>query len=395
MYVSDRAKTTGHTAAVTSVDWHPLERDTVLTASSDGSARLWNLNGKTQFEMLVCDKVFQAKSERGQRTAVTSICFHPGGREFALGTVCGSIQIWNRSRVSGRPERVTYNAHGANNSITSLSYNMDGSKLVSRSSADDTCKLWNAQRMNSSSEPILTCIGLPTVHESANATLNSDGSILCAGASELQKDQNQRLEVGTLKFFKLGSQDRSSVDPFLILDMDQNVAPTVVNWHSKLNQIFVGCSDGGTLVYYDSKRSSKGALLPAGKAGRGVDDLSELLRSRAPKGSAAITGEIVTPFAQNSGQAGKKRKHEEPVKSLEPERPVSDKHKTGSQVGGSISFAQFVADQTLTKSKVIAGKDPREALMQYTEGKSYLGKETKILAEKTAEEEEETRSKKT
>ena len=83
MYVVDQAKTSGHTAAVTGVAWHPLERDIVLSSSNDGSARLWNLNGKTQFQMLVCEKVFQPKSIKGQRTNVTCIAYHPGGREFA------------------------------------------------------------------------------------------------------------------------------------------------------------------------------------------------------------------------------------------------------------------------------------------------------------------------
>jgi hypothetical protein len=79
---------------------------------------------------------------------------------------------------------------------------------------------------------------------------------------------------------------------------------------------------------------------------------------------------------------------------LEPERPVSGKHKTGGQVGGNVNFQQFVADQTGSKTKIIAGKDPREALFEYSEGKSYIegaykGNKGTILADKTAEEEEE------
>lgn len=405
MYVTDQAKTKGHTAAVTGVSWHPLERDLVLTSSLDGSARLWNLNGKTSFSMLVCDKVFLVKNERGQRTAVTVVCFHPGGREFAVGTACGSVQIWNRHRVAARPERAVYNAHGKGNPVYALCYNADGSQLLSRSPSDDTAKAWNAQRLSRSAQPTAIFRGLSTIHDRANAVWSPDGNFVCAGSAEVQKIDGKRREVGALHWYQLGliknKDSRQSMgagttsslphtlDPVHSIDMVDNAAPVVVNWHARLNQIVVGCSDGSVSVFYDPTLSSKGALMPASKVSRGVDSLSELLKSKAPTGSAAFVGEIVTPFASSDGTNKKKRKFDEPVHTMEPERPTSGKHKTGSQAGGVTNFQQFVADQTQVKGKVIAGRDPREALLQYQKGKSYLGKETKILAEKTAEEEEE------
>lgn len=393
MYVTDQSRTTGHTAAVTGVDWHPLERDVVLTGSRDGSARLWNLNGKTQFEMLVCDKVFSAKNVRGQRTVVTAVCFHPGGREFAVGTLCGSIQIWNRARVSGRPERAVYDAHGVGKTIDSLTFNMDGSKLASRSSDDDTCKVWNARRLSRSSAPLQTCTGLATVHDKANAAFSADGRLLCAGSSEYQEVQGRRVETGALKLYAIQPMDTSTdsfVDPLLSLDVEGDTGPISVKWHAKLNQIFMACSDGKTLVYYDRKLSSKGALLLQGRLVRKVDDLEELLKSKVPQMSSATMGEIITPFV---GVPATKRKRDEGA-DREPERPVGVKHKTGGQAGGNLNFQQFIADKTVSKSKVIAGKDPREALFEYKEGKSYIsqayeGNKETILADKTAEEEEE------
>lgn len=410
MYVTDQTKTVGHTAAVTSVDWHPLERDTVLTASLDGSARLWNLNGRTQFQMLVCDKVFAAKNVRGQRTSVTAVCFHPGGRELALGTSCGSIQVWNRARLSGRPERALFHAHGVDRPITCLVYNVDGSRLASRSANDNTIKVWNAQRMSQSSVPIVICLNIETVHEKSNVAFNSNGTILCAGASFTTAQGDKRVENGRLNFYNIPSTSSSSssasgesILPVLSLDLGQTV-PIITQWHSKLNQIFVGCADGGTFILYDPKYSSKGALLPTARAARGVDALSELLKSKAPKGSAAITGEIIAPFAvarnRQKPSESKRRREErkDPVKSKEPERPASGKHKAGAQEGATLTFQQFVADQHVGKAKVIAGNDPREALFQYTEGKSFVdsaydGNVSK-LADTTAEEEEEQMRKK-
>lgn len=181
MYVTDQAKTSGHTAAVTDVDWHPLKRDVVVTGSTDGSARLWNVvKGKTQFKMLVADKVFSAKNERGQRTGVTVVRFHPGGREVAIGTSCGSVQIWRWDRSSGRPERVAFVLHGKENPVSSLEYNVDGSKLVTRSSADDTMKVWNAQRLSRSAEPLSICADVTSSHDKANVAISPDSNYICA-----------------------------------------------------------------------------------------------------------------------------------------------------------------------------------------------------------------------
>ena len=85
------------------------------------------------------------------------------------------------------------------------------------------------------------------------------------------------------------------------------------------------------------------------------------------------------------------------IQKREPERPTSGKHKAGggTTAAATTTFAQFIADQTVVKTKAIAGKDPREAFLQYTEGnKSYLGNETKILDTKTVEQEEEEKLKK-
>jgi WD40 repeat protein/pSer/pThr/pTyr-binding forkhead associated (FHA) protein len=421
MYVSDPSRTVGHSAKVTCVDWHPLERDVVLTGSLDGSARLWNLSGKTQFDKLVSDRVFVAKSGRGQRTAVTCVVFHPGGREFAVGTSCGSIQIWSRSRVSvTRPERAVHDAHrsggggGSSNegkSVTCLAYSLDGLKLASRCVEDSTVRVWNPRTLSRSSHPILTCRDLSAVHDNANVCFSPDGSLLCVGHSILRRTGHARVESGSVQIFQVPSVDgtpsllsSSPASPLLTVPFD-DAAPLMVRWHAKLNQIFVACSDGRVVLFFDPHISSKGGaiLVSASKLTRGVDDLTKLLKTKVGS-STAITGEIIAPLTIPRGkplvESERKRKRlerKDPIKSHEPERPASGKHKAGGQTGGTVTFQQFVADQRVTKAKAIAGKDPREALFHYTEGKNYVGTayegNVHKLAEKTAEEEENELSK--
>jgi WD40 repeat protein len=399
MYATDQSKTFGHTAAVTGVDWHPFERDVVVTSSIDGSARLWNIHsGKKQFQMLVCDKVFQPKNSQGKRTTVLCISFHPSGREFAVGTSCGSIQIWNPKRASARPERAIYVAHGNNMRVTSLTYNYDGSKIASRSVDSTTTLVWNAVKMSSSSATLATCNDTNTIYEQANVAFSPDGKILCAGVATLvdgTDNATPRHEIGAVHFYDV-SNNNPSCDPILTLKMNEpNVGAVLVVWHAKINQIFVACSNGQIIIYFNPTMSQKGAINTTGKVRKAVDGLTELLQSRAPTGSAAITGEIITPlYNPNLGHKRKRNEIVEETQTLEPERPVSSKHKIGSGGSSGLSFQQYVADTNIgSTSKIIAGNDPREALFKYNEGKAFVdrayeGNKSK-LAEKTAEQEEE------
>jgi hypothetical protein len=309
---------------------------------------------------------------RGQRTSVTCVCFHPSGRQFALGTSCGSIQIWNHSRISSRPDQAVYEAHGDKNAITSLVFNVDGSQLGSRSFGDDTVKIWNAERLTRTSKPLAVCGNMESVHEQANLAFSPDSRKICAGASSTSQDGGK---VGRLLFFDIAAAQGGSrsTSPIMSLEFEEKQTPVAVKWHSKLRQIFVGCADGSVVLLYDPRHSKNGALLIASNASQ-VDSLADILQTRADA-SGGVTGQVLTPFSlpmfREDHTSEKKRKREErkdPVKSKEPERPTSGKHKVGGQEGSNVTFAQFVADQRVVKSKAIAGEDPREALLRFGDG---------------------------
>ena len=150
-------------------------------------------------------------------------------------------------------------------------------------------------------------------------------------------------------------------------------------------------------ILFDPQLSTKGALLPFAKAGRQVDGLSQLLASRAPTGSAGVRGEIIAPNALptfNTGRAKRKRgKEEEDASKNHKPEPPSGAYKPGGDATVR-NFTQFLVDTTIGKSREIAGKDPREELLKYNEGRSFIstayeGNKERILADKTVEEEEE------
>ena len=163
-------------------------------------------------------------------------------------------------------------------------------------------------------------------------------------------------------------------------------------------------------VLYDPILSSKGALIPTSRTVRQSDGLSDLLKSRAPTGSAAylssanstILNPNALPLFREEPRSTRKtkeneRKDPEKTKMPEPPIPIGSGHarlKTGAQAGGGITFIQHTLESTnYANNKNIAGKDPREELFKYSEGKSYVSKAyegdiQRILAEKTVEEEE-------
>lgn len=420
-YVSDVTKTTGHTAVVTATAWHPFEKHLVASASADGSVRMWDLErGRRQFQKLVCERAYPARDAKGRKTAVTALAFHPAGREFAMGTAAGDVQIWNVTRVSGRPERTVLLAHhptsrrgnekDAGIPVTALVYNIDGTRLASRSEQDDCVHVWNAKRLTSSSLPSITCTNVPCVHEASNMAFNLDGKVLCVVTSRYHHQDNhaQNLsqpgkpprESGEVCFYNVsataGSSSSTSVatmtssttttivaDPILSLPHDhwqgieKNASPVVVKWHVKMNQIFIGFSNGQVAVSYDpqfpnttttsrgsasggsgsggnnNSSKAKGAMLVRGsvssaKSSSGEEqDLADLLRKRAESHAGVSASAIVAPFAlpmyrndlrdQNTVMAereAKKRKRMErkdPMQSREPNGPQRENTKRGDR----------------------------------------------------------------
>jgi len=445
-YVTDSSATKGHTASVTGVAFHPLVKDICWTCGLDGSIRQWDVSGrgKTQFRKLVCQKVIgKCKNEKGQRTQIVSnLSVHPNGRKIVVGTTCGSIQIWNcfGSGVNSRPLGAVYSAHGGTKPVTFVTFSGNGERIASRSEADDTARIWDANRMEKGSvgrkfssrkkegehPPSLLlaiCNGLPAFNESANCAFGPDGRILCAGSSVDPRAKSSNA-CGKVKFYELpaeekrlkvskeaGSKSSSKSKSTAVLDpIDEvNVAPNAsvlgVQWHPKLNQIALGTSNGIIQVLYDPILSTKGALIPTSRTIRQSDGLSDLLRSRAPTGSAAFLGSanstIIVPNAlplfreePRATRKTKERERQDPELTKLPQPPVTGGVKTGCGIGGGVTFSQYIVESTnYVNNKNIAGKDPREELFKYSEGKNYVSKAyegniQKILAEKTVEEEE-------
>ena len=279
-YVTNMLHTPGHVSTVTSTCWHPFERDLILTSSTDGSVRIWDvMNGITTFQNhLKCQAVYPIKNKQGRRTQVSCATYHPNGRYFVAGTTCGSLQIYKSKSNLGkptshssrnansntRPDQAVFDIHNASR-INSVIYNKDGSLLATRGE-DDSVMVWDATSL----KQLFQFSNLVSWYESANCAFSPDGSILIVGTSVKAKSG----EHGKLFFFdvslntddndhndhndgnnndgkqkKKKNKKKTSISDTNKPIKEMNVAPANVSavrvfWHMKLNQIFVGLSNG-------------------------------------------------------------------------------------------------------------------------------------------------------
>jgi len=413
VYVRDPSKTIGHTAAVTSVGWHPLEKSIVFTTSRDGSMRSWNVDkGKLSFGMLNCLDVVVIKHLKTGRKTIPS-CLAVSTNTLAIGTECGSLQIYKYPLVSKlRPQQsaqVSPPQQGSNDgcSILSLVYSVDATKLAVRSKIEVT--VWNTSSgITKYTPPWMKFKNLPLDTDSSTPTMafSPNGKLLCI-ATSTKDHHNIRSFRSSLEIFLISKEAKlenakplSPIYSLPVLDTDTGYSIFSLSWHNKLNQVLV-TTPKGFQVWYSNDWSKKGVLLTSGhrrKRKNAEDRLQDLYRKRAPPpGTTIRQEEIITPnslplFSDDQQRFRSKKhrsddKHKESVAKHIPEKPSKGIFHTSN-----IMFKQMIMDDNSSSQKIIAGKDPREALAEYNEGKSFIGQAyegniERILTAKTIEQE--------
>ncbi|KAF9610661.1 hypothetical protein IFM89_023917 [Coptis chinensis] len=127
MYIRDLKNTKGHISGLTCGEWHPREKQTILTSSEDGSLRIWDVNDfKSQ------KQVIKPKLARPGRVPVTTCAWDHEGKRIAGGMGDGSLQVWSLKPGWGsRPDILIEKGH--DDDITGLKFSSDGRILLSRS----------------------------------------------------------------------------------------------------------------------------------------------------------------------------------------------------------------------------------------------------------------------
>lgn len=175
MYITDQARTKGHTSGLTSGDWNPVVREEFLTAAADGTVRTWDFNyggGKNHKSIIKC------RAHNGLKAIPTSCSYSREGKVIACGCIDGSLQLWDLSRSSVAPSSLVRKAHGATE-ISSVAYSHIGDKLLSRS-CDDTMKLWDLRNLK---KELHEYQGLFSRYDTTNAIFSPNDKMVITGTS--------------------------------------------------------------------------------------------------------------------------------------------------------------------------------------------------------------------
>jgi len=340
-YIADMARTKGHIASLNSGCWHPFIKEEYLTCSQDSTCRIWNLYKPRAHKNLI-----KCRAQNGVKTIPTTCAYSRDGTAIICGCIDGSIQMWDRRKNFVNPSLILRGAHAQGNEISCLSFSYLGQMLASRG-CDDTLKMWD---LRSFKTPIHEIKGLFSCYDTTDCMFSPDDSMIVTGESLPKNGTNGRVLFYNSKTFDLVRE---------IPVTNSHVIKTL--WHAKLNQIFISCGNGIVKVYYDSKKSMRGAKLCVVKTHMKQKHIEIM-----------STQQIITPhalplFRQDRPKSVRKQMEKDrldPVKSRRPDLPITSGQ--GGRVASSGGTLSSYVIRNLGLSKRIEDdQDPREAILKY------------------------------
>ncbi|KAJ1921495.1 hypothetical protein IWQ60_006738 [Tieghemiomyces parasiticus] len=341
MYIRDPRQTSGHTMALTRLGWHPTDRATFYTASNDGTVRLWDVENKRKQKQVW---VIRPKT-RAARVSVDAALMAPDGRTLVVATNDGCLSIWPTRGNPNKPQHCIDGAHAVGSEVTALVRSIDGHTLASRAT-DDTVKLWDLRNFRN---PLATRTGLPVRYGETGLAFSPADRYIVTGVAPAPKDGG----AGSLVFL-----DKATLETRHTVDLAGTAnGPVALLWHSRLNQIACGTSQGTIHVYYDESASIRGAKLGAARIAK------PQFTSVSYANPTIITPHALPLFRDQETQ-NKRRPGEKARKQAEkhkiPERPIHG-HGHGGRMG--LTETQHIM-KNIVKNTTF-DEDPREALLKY------------------------------
>ncbi|KAK3062887.1 hypothetical protein LTS18_003168 [Coniosporium uncinatum] len=350
MYLRDMHNTKGHVSEVTCGAWHPTNRDLCVTAGTDSTLRIWDVNNKrAQKEVLVHKSRAAGSAGRTRMTAVTWGSPSQGGNNVLVSAALdGSLVMWSGEGPYNRPAGEIRNAHTPDTWTGGIDISSDGRLVVTRG-GDDTIKLWDTRKFK---QPIANVAHPSTSSQfpTSNIKFSPMSTNIITGS---QTGHLHILNPATLK-------------PDLVTPVTPGSALITVLWHQKLNQIVTGSANAETHVLYNPDLSNGGAKTVMSRAPkrRHIDDDPNLTMDL----SQGLSGDsIITPGAGGPAPTSYAARH--PTigltvsgKSRDPRRP---------HIPATTPFAKNNPDEKHVREHIplssMRDEDPREALLKYAD----------------------------
>ena len=349
MYLRDMHQTQGHVSEITSGTWHPTNSNIFVTAGTDSTLRIWDVNMRMKQKHVIVHKSKSAGSAGRSRMTAVAWGSSADGSSSALVSVAldGTLLMWNGDGPWNRPSGEIREAHEPGTWTSGIDISRDGRLVVTRG-GDDTIKLWDTRKFK---QPVNTVAHASTSSQfpTSNIRFSPNATSLLTGS-----------ETGDLHIL-----NAATLRPELVTSVTPGSPLITIGWHDTLNQIITGSANGETHVLFNPKTSSKGALLILSKAPkrRHVDDDPNFTTDVAEgiSGDSIVSGGAVNPSASFSARhptigltaSGRSR---------DPRRP---------HLPNVTPFAKSQPDEKHIREHIplssMREEDPREALLKYAD----------------------------
>ncbi|CAJ2506940.1 Uu.00g081260.m01.CDS01 [Anthostomella pinea] len=342
MYLRDMHNTKGHVSEVTTGTWHPTDKNLCVTAGTDSTLRIWDINNKrSQKEVIVFKSKAAGAAGRTRMTAVAWGTPVQGGNNVLVSAALdGSLVIWSGNGPFYRPAAEITNAHKPNTWTGGIDISSDGRMVVTRG-GDNTIKLWDTRKFK---EPLVAVEHASTSdhYQTTNIKYAPNSTSIITGSA-----------TGHLHILNPGN-----LRPEFTTPITPGSPLITVDWHPKINQIVTGSANAETHILYNPTMSTRGAVDVMSRAPkrRHIDDNPEFTTDL----SLGLSGEsIITPGAlAGSRKAGVTASG----KSKDPRRP---------QMPLQTPFMRSQPDQKHISENIplssMLHEDPREALLKYAD----------------------------
>lgn len=353
MYLRDMHNTKGHISEVTTGTWHPTDKNVCVTAGTDSTLRIWDVNfRRSQKEVIVHKSRAAGSAGRTRMTAVAWGSPVQGGNNVLVAAALdGSLVMWNGEGPYARPVAEIREAHKPNTWTGGIDISPDGRMIVTRG-GDDLIKLWDTRKFKT---PVLAASHPSTSdhYPTSNIKYSPNSSYIITGSNS-----------GHLHILNSGN-----LKPELVTPVTTGSPLITVNWHEKLNQIVTGSANAEVHVLYNPETSFRGAkeVMSRAPKKRHVDDDPNFTTDQ----SAGLSGEsIMAPNGVLTGSAASTSyaaRHPNvgltaSGRSRDPRRP---------QVPLQTPFMKSQPDEKHINENIplssMRDEDPREALLKYAD----------------------------
>jgi WD40 repeat protein len=352
MYLRDMHNTKGHISEITTGTWHPTNRDLCVTAGTDSTLRIWDVNMPLKQKEVIVHKSRAAGS--AGRTRMTAIVWGSqiqGGKNLLVAAALdGSLVMWDGDGPYARPAAEIRDAHTNDTWTGGIDISADGRNVVTRG-GDNSIKLWDTRKFK---VPVSVVEHASTSDQYANTDIkySPNASAIVTGSA------NGHLHI----------LNPATLKPELVTPVTDGSPLVTVLWHEKLNQILTGSANAEMHVLYNPNTSIRGAAMVMSKAPkrRHVDDDPNFTTDL----SQGLSGDAIsTSEGLRTAQAGTSYSARHPTEGLtvsgrsrDPRRP---------HIPMTTPFAKSQPDEKHVRENIplssMRDEDPREALLKYAE----------------------------